>query len=643
VSAIIGLYNINGKPVDNVDINRMLDRVAHRGSDGAGLWSNGAIGLGHRMLWTTPESLHEKQPLLDQSGDVIIAADARIDNRKELIAALNLNGGSPCSITDSQLILAAYQKWGKMCPQKLLGDFAFVIWDGRKEFLFCARDHFGVKPFYYYLLPGRFFVFASEIKALLSHPEVPRRLNEVRVGEYLASMFDDKTITFYAGILRLPPAHSLTISRSGTQLQQYWCLDSSRRLQLRSDDAYAEAFRELFIEAVRCRLRTAFPVGSMLSGGMDSSSITCVARHVLARDGGRRLLTFSAIFDEVTQCDERAFINAVLAQNSLEPHYVHGDRLSPLADLDHVLWHQDEAFYAPNLFLTWNLYGAAKEQGVRILLDGFDGDTTVSHGEGYLDELAHTGQWLALASEVKAYARIFNLSSRGLLWSYTWRYGLDPIISRSRALKLMLRIWRILFRRHVSADRPAWSANLNPGFVQSIDLAERRQVLRQARAHSPQTERESHYRKLTWGVMPFTLEVLERAAAAFGIEPRFPFWDKRLVEFCLALPPRQKVHGGWTRIVLRRALAGILPVEVQWRGSKSNLGPNFEHGLLAYERQRLEEVILKDSEIIEKYVDITLLREAYHRFVSGETTDDALMIWKAVSLALWLQCTGLTP
>jgi asparagine synthase (glutamine-hydrolysing) len=642
VSAIVGLSNSDGKPVGEVDVSRMLDSLEHRGSDGAGVWSDGFIGLGHRMLWTTPESLHEKQPLLNQSGDVVITADARIDNRKELIAELDLSGNAPGSITDGELILAAYEKWGEMCPEKLLGDFAFAIWDRRKRALFCARDHFGVKPFYYCSLSGRFFVFASEIKALLSHPEVPRKLNEVRVGDYLASMFDDKTITFYADILRLPPAHSLTVSPAGTHLQQYWSLDPSCELQLRSDDAYAEAFRELFIEAVRCRLRTALPVGSMLSGGMDSSSITCVARELLARDGGRRLLTFSAIFDEVTQCDERPFINAVLAQNSLEPHYVHGDQVSPLADLDQVLWHQDEAFYAPNLFLTWNLYRVAKEQGARIVLDGFDGDTTVSHGEGYLNELAYAGQWFTLAAEIRAFGRTFNLSSRKLLWSYAWRYGLDPKISRSRALKLTRRIWRILNRPRESANLPSWSANLNPIFVQGIDLMERRKALRQAWANPPRTERENHYRNLTLGVMPFTLEVLERAAAAFGIEPRFPFWDKRLVEFCLALPPQQKVHGGWTRIVLRRALADILPAEVQWRRSKSNLGPNFEHGLLAYERQRLEEVILKDSRIIEKYVDMDSLREAYSRFASGGRGDDALMIWKAVSLALWLQRTGLT-
>jgi asparagine synthase (glutamine-hydrolysing) len=641
VSAIVGIYNIDGKTVDRFTVKRMLDRLAHRGPDGTGLWSNGSVGLGHRMLWTTPESLHEKQPLLNPRGDLVITADARLDNREELIAALDLTDLHQ-SISDSQLILGAYEKWGELCPEKLLGDFAFGIWDGRKQALFCARDHFGVKPFYYYCLSGRFFVFASEIKALLSHPEVPRKLNEIRVGEYLASMFDDKTITFYTDILRLPPAHCLTIDRHRMQLRCYWSLDPSRELHLRSDDAYAEAFREIFIKAVEGRLRSALPVGSMLSGGMDSSSVACVARQLLARGGGRRLLTFSAIFDEVTQCDERPFINAVLAQNSVEPHYVHGDRLSPLADLDHVLWHQDEAFYAPNLFLTWNLLRVAREQGVRVLLDGFDGDTTVSHGEGYLNELAYEGQWFTLASAIRAFARTFNLSSRRLLWNYAWRYGLDPMISRSQALKLTRRIWRILHGRRESVDQPAWSANLNPVFVQCIDLAGRRKALRQAGPNPPRTERENHYRNLTWGIMPFTLEVLERAAAAFGIEPRFPFWDKRLVEFCLALPPQQKVHGGWTRIVLRRALADILPVEVQWRGSKSNLGPNFEYGLFAYERARLEELILKDSRTIEKYVNIDSLREAYSRFASGGRGDDPLTIWKAVSLGLWLQRTELT-
>jgi len=241
--------------------------------------------------------------------------------------------------------------------------------------------------------------------------------------------------------------------------------------------------------------------------------------------------------------------------------------------------------------------------------------------------------------------RTFNLSHPRLLWSYARRYGLDPMIARSKALRLAQRIWQAVLRRIPkpggrSQNRPAWNAILNPDFVRHIDLAERRKAFGQGRTNTPRTEREFHYRNLSLGIMPFTIEVLERTAAAFSIEPRFPFWDKRLVEFCLALPPQQKVHGGWTRIVLRRALGNILPVEVQWRQNKSNLGPNFERGLLRYERERLEDVILKDSQIIEKYVDLNFLRDAYRRFESGQAGNDALTIWKAVSLSVWLQRTG---
>jgi asparagine synthase (glutamine-hydrolysing) len=592
------------------------------------------------MLWTTPESLHEKLPLVNHAGNLAITADARIDNREELITALTLNGYSSFQpINDSALILAAYEKWGEHCPEKLLGDFVFAIWDARKQSLFCARDHMGVKPFYYYVSDKAFF-FATEIKALLCLSQVPRRLNELRVADYLASIFDDKASTFYQQILRLPPAHCITVTRGGRSLRSYWSLDPSAEVRLGSDKEYADAFRELFTQAVRCRLRSAFPIGSLLSGGMDSSSVTCVARKSISREDGR-LYTFSAVFDQLTECDERRFINAVLAQNNVEPHYVYGDRLSPLTDLDRMLWHQDEAFYSPNLFLSWALYGAAQRRAVRVILDGFDGDTTVSHGVGYLNELARARRWLSLAIEVRGYSKTFNLSSLKLFRAYAGRYCVHPIISRSLMLK---GLWRAREKTRRAGQRPpTWTAGLNRVFVERMRLEARRKTLRQTWPELAQTERETHYRLLTWGVMPFTLEVLDRAAAAFCVEPRFPFWDKRLVQFCLALPAQQKLHRGWSRVVLRRALADILPMEVQWRSSKSNLAPSFEHGLLTYDRHWLDDVILKNPSVIAEYVDIPLLRDAYRRLIGGEKTDAVLTIWKAVSLALWLQRAGLVP
>jgi asparagine synthase (glutamine-hydrolysing) len=234
VSAIAGIFFLDGRPVDRPVLERMVGSIAHRGPDGEGTWSEGPVGLGHRMLWTTPESLHEELPLVRKSGDLVLTADVRLDNRDELISALGIASRPRQEIGDGELILGAYKKWGERCPEELLGDFAFAIWDQQRQKLFCARDHMGVKPFYYFR-SGRIFVFASEIKALLCVAEVPRRLNEVRVADYLVGSFEDKTITFYQEILRLPPAHSMSVSREKASERPYWALDPSREVRLSSD------------------------------------------------------------------------------------------------------------------------------------------------------------------------------------------------------------------------------------------------------------------------------------------------------------------------------------------------------------------------------------------------------------------------
>ncbi len=277
MSAIVGIYYLDNRPVNSLHLDHMLKSLAHRGPDGAEAWQEGPIGLGHGRLWTTPESVQEKLPLVNKTGDFILTADARIDNRNELIAALEVTDRPSHEITDGELILRAYERWGEYCPEKLLGDFAFALWDRRRQVLFCARDPFGVKPFYYYH-SDRIFAFASEIKALLCLPEVPRRLNEVRVADYLLSILEDKVITFYWEIFRLPPGHGMTVGRERVLIRSYWSLDPTYAIRYDSNEEYAEAFHDLFREAVCCRLRSAFPIGSTLSGGLDSSSVVCMAR-----------------------------------------------------------------------------------------------------------------------------------------------------------------------------------------------------------------------------------------------------------------------------------------------------------------------------------------------------------------------------
>jgi asparagine synthase (glutamine-hydrolysing) len=485
-----------------------------------------------------------------------------------------------------------------------------------------------VKPFFYHAAVDR-FVFASEIKALFV-VGVPQQLNEVRVGDFLTSLFDDTQITFYENILRLPPAHTLTVSAQGIQLQRYWQLDPSREICFATDQEYADRFRELFTEAVRCRLRSAFPIGSFLSGGLDSSSIACVAEKLLAEAGKGALPTFSAVFEQVPECDERSFQNAVLAQGNFDPHYFHADQAGPMNDVETMLWHQDEPFFAGNLFLTSGLYNVAQKQGVRVTLDGFDGDSTVSHGVGHLRELALNGRWLKLWDEAWGKARNFDRSVWEILRPYIW--NCTPL---GRLGKRVGRSFRFLRSAPpTTVPESPWD-RLNPEFVQRIGLAQRHQDLQKPTCDR---ERDKHHEILTWGLVPYALEMIDRAAAATQIEPRFPFWDKRLVEFCLALPPEQKLHHGWGRWVMRQAMADILPPAVQWRVGKTIMSAGFCYGLLNHNRQIFDQTILHDSAAIAQYINIQSLRQAHETFISEpDKQDSSVNFWTSAILTLWLQ------
>jgi len=493
--------------------------------------------------------------------------------------------------------------------------------------LFCARDHFGVKPFYYHHRPRHLFAFASELKGLLTLPDVPRRLNETRVADYLVPLLEDKEITFYEEIVRLPPAHWMTVGREGIRRQEYWALDPERDIRLRSDDEYAAAFREIFTEAVRCRLRSAYPIGSMLSGGLDSSSIVCVARQLLAENGGGPLHTFSAVFPDVPECDEREYIEAVVAGGGVVPNYVRGDRLSPVDRLEQDLAVQDEPFYAPNLFLHAGLYQEARACGARVVLDGLDGDTTVSHGIGYLPELARTGRWITLGREVSCLGRHHKRSALSIVLTRAIR----PL-----APEVLRRAWRA-----VTAWRDP-NTIVSLSFAARIELEQRRSALERGRSRLARAARTDHWSRLTSGLMPFLLEIADRAAAAFSIDPRYPFFDTRLAEFCLALPPEQKLWKGWGRVVMRRALGQLLPPQVQWRPGKCDLSPNFIRGLAAAnggvaELASLEEV----CQAVDGFVDRAAVAEAHRLAQATGAEHYALSVWKAVTLDLWLHRTGL--
>jgi asparagine synthase (glutamine-hydrolysing) len=469
-------------------------------------------------------------------------------------------------------------------------------------------------------------------------------VNEMHIANYLASLLDDTAATFYQDIRRLPPAHHLLINREGLKIQRYWALDPASEMPNRSDREYAEAFRELFTTAVRCRSRRGGPVGAMLSGGLDSSAITQVARTLHGDDAV--LHTFSATFDKVKECDERFYINTLLAQPRLRPHYLPAEETGILVDLDRLLWHTDEPFIAPGLLMTWRLYDIAAHHGVRVLLDGHGGDEVVSTGDAYLKELARAGRWLTLARELKRLANLHGDTWWEWFGPYASHYLLKPVVRRAWPVQALRR--RVASVRQMPppsgsvASQASWEPFIAPNFVQRTGLAERYRSSQQHRPELALEERERHYRILASGFQPYALEVLDRVAGAFPVEPRYPFLDRRLVEFCLALPANQKLRNGWGRFILRQAMEGTLPREIQWRAGKTDFSPALTHGLRALQNNQLGITTNRDVEHLAAYVNVDALRDAARRVASstGQASQrDVDIVLKCVILSRWLGST----
>jgi asparagine synthase (glutamine-hydrolysing) len=293
MSAIFGLIHLDDQPVVQSDLERTSAALAHHGADG-GAWTRGPVGLGMRLRQCTPEDQFERQPLVRADGALILVSDARIDNRDELIPQLPVtNYPFPSQITDSELILCAYEKWGEACVNHLVGVFAFAIWEARSQRLFLARSPIEAPMLCYYAAP-RVFAFASMPSGLFALPFVPRALDEERLADLLVQTGSEPRFTFYRDIFRLPIGHALTIGRDGMNLRRYWQPDLKREIRLPRDEDYLAAFDDLLERVVRDQLRSQTPVGVMMSGGLDSSTVAATAARLLA-PRGERLAAFTEV------------------------------------------------------------------------------------------------------------------------------------------------------------------------------------------------------------------------------------------------------------------------------------------------------------------------------------------------------------
>jgi asparagine synthase (glutamine-hydrolysing) len=598
---------------------------------------------------------------VDACGRVLLA-DARIDNAAELRRMLGTfapaSGGCPsrgigqtaAQLDDTDaadLILAAWAEWGERCVDHLVGDFAFALWDAATQTLFCARDPMGVRPFYFHQSDGR-FCFASETGTLLRLPGVPAEIDQERVVRFLLNTDAGREDTFYSGIRRLPAGHWLRRTPATLTLRRYWDPDSVGEVRYGSDEEYAAAFRDRFEEAVRSRLSHAGATAATLSGGLDSSSIVCTARNLIG--DGAPLHTISLVFpdlppDDLRRIDEREYMAAVTLEGGVVPHTVRGDRISPLGDVHAIVRTLNAPFAAPNLYLHWAMFAAAAGAGCSVFLDGFDGDSVVSHGLSRLDDLLAAGDWSGYDAEARAFAERRRTSPATVARSFgvprlEWLAASGHWADWTRTAGELHRRFgfsrRQLFMEHgVRATRGGRRFLRGPASpAERIVRGRPEEDL--PLASQPLSARAAHVAGLMQPAYQDTLELAYHCSRAFGIDARFPFFDRRLIEFCVGLPAEQKFRDGWTRLVMRNAMRGVLPEQVRTRADKGNLLPAFHRGLRNDDADALHAL---DVRRLEDMVDVELLTRMKTEYLEdGEAAGvDPLLLVRCATLSAWLE------
>jgi asparagine synthase (glutamine-hydrolysing) len=556
-------------------VARMTDVLAHRGPDDAGMFVEPPVVLGNRRLSILDLSPAGHQPMGSDDGRIWLTYNGEIYNYKELAQDLRRHGHRLRSSGDTEVLLHAYLEWGPDCLARLNGMFAFAIWDRSRHELFCARDRFGVKPFYY-TTAADCFRFASEIKALLLDPAVERVPNDPRVLDFLVRGFADHTEeTMFERIYQLPAGSYVWVSPTrGPGKPERWYRPQATDLDGR---APSEAVRELLTDAVSLRLRSDVPVGTMLSGGLDSSSITALASRLRRAEGVDPPESFTSRCRD-PRIDESRYASEVVELTGSRNHEHFPDDRGLLRRLDQVLWHMDEPFHTAGLDSHGRLMEMARQHGIKVLLDGQGGD------EAFL------GYHFLLYPSI-----YFTLSRRGrvlkALRELAWRRRANGV-SLTASVSEILRF--ALPHGMRARRRPAW---LNP----ELELPPRPFPARTARDHQ--------LFGLTVWPLPMYNHQEDRSSFSYSVEARNPFLDYRLVECGLGLGPADFLRNGLSKWVIREAMRDSLPPaivdrpdkqgfttdEADWLGRgplRSEIESVFKSGVFAARPYAVPEVLL---------------------------------------------------
>lgn len=630
IAAILLLdERLEGAPL----IEGLTRRMSRRGPDAREHWAAGRISLGHCMLRSTPESLHERQPTCSRDGNLVIVMDGRLDNLDELRRELNTDGSLPAGTPDALYVLAGYERWGPDVTRRLLGDFAFIIWDQRAQLLHCANDCMGAKPLWFVKMP-QFVAFASDEEAFIGLPGVEFRPSE----ELIASMFVvDMPMTAKAGgwnenIIPLETGEQIIVDRFGHfQRKVFGPVVQPPMLEFRTEADARHAFSDVFSEALRCRMRANGGVAALMSGGMDSAAIAAFAPQVLSQLGETELATFSAVSESDESCIESDAIRALIAARPLRARMLTVPSLAgglSIEELVALAW--DRTHPTDNSLLVVAALGAmARSAGHRVLLSGVSGDVVANSPTWYAAPLLRRGRLIAAWRECRAAQA-----------NHTYLAG-SPI-------------WWLLFRNAAAAFAPTWirtlrarlchaqfsvgedATLLNQRFLAQLDLPGRRRraALLSAR-YDANDWQSAQLRSVAW--VRQGIGAYDRVVGQLGLEARDPWADRRVVDFFLALPLRFKVSDGRTKYLARSSSAPVLPEWVPWRTDKTHVGWKVTQRVMQEHRPTLNAFVENHLRYAEPYLDVAELKRRCAEFASTGGLDYQNTCYTALVLMRWLK------
>jgi len=609
MSAIAGILNFDGAPVDGRTLDGLARSLARLGPDGGGNKKAENFGVVFRAFHADSESKNETQPLVSTRGHVL-AWDGRLDNRGELASLLG--GYADRSVTDVELVMASHFKWGSGFLSRLIGDFALSLWEPTTRTLLLARDAFGTRPLYYQAT-SQGIVWSSDLAALLDLSTLPLEVDREYIATYLSSA-PHLEQTAYKHIQSVRPGFALIVCDGQLKKQEFWRPDIKRAIHYRSDSEYEEHFRELFRDSVHSRLRAKGPVWAELSGGLDSSSIVCVADEIIQSGAteNARLETVSYVYDNSPTSDERRFIGEVEAGRGRAGHHFHEDesvgRFLNL-NLDEIV--RPNPTFRFTARHDW-VRRRMQETGSTVLLSGIAGDNLLWSGAAVSPEIA----------DLLVQLKLLSLHRQVRLWSRATRDSYAATFWRRAALPALPIRFSSLSSTSQLIDRQ---------FAKQIDLAER-------------STRESETLEFKLPSARLQARMLSSAIRAVAscyyrdrvvTDYRFPFLHRPLVEFLLAIPIEQKLRPGENRSLQRRALKHALPPAILTRQSK-RCSTEALCRTLAYNWREIAP-LFKEPRVCEYgFVDSPAFGEAAKRIQHGLQNINAELVG-VLAVELWLR------